>query len=69
MGCAGNKKQYLSFLSKIFYLIIEYSSAYFWTGSAALEELRSHFSKNNTFSLFLRVPGIFKVEREQLTLD
>jgi hypothetical protein len=23
-------------------LIIEYSSKYFWTGSAALEELRSH---------------------------
>jgi hypothetical protein len=38
MGCAGNKKQYQSFLSKIFYLIIKYFSTYFWTGSAALEE-------------------------------
>jgi hypothetical protein len=42
MGCAGNKKQYLSFLSKKNNLIIKYSSTYFWTGSAALEELRSH---------------------------
>jgi hypothetical protein len=42
MGCAGNKKQYLSFLRKNNNLIIEYSSTYFWTGSAALEELRSH---------------------------
>ena len=36
MGCTGNKKRYLFFLSKTNYLIIEYSSTYFLTGSAEI---------------------------------